>query len=110
MHFIDRANPDMPDTRKSLIADKSEKSFYNYRRKECMYLETAEDLLDAFDLGYLLHTGDIDTWEIEVKESNHAALRKAQAHNGKLMEEVREWKERALKAEAALTSLSQTKK
>lgn len=101
MHFIDRAEPDMSDLKKAEKAGKSARRLYAYRKQQKMTRDVAEDLLDAFDLGYLLHTGDIGIERVEVHESMHSKMRRAQAANKNLRAEVTYWKNRALAAESA---------
>jgi hypothetical protein len=102
MRFIDRAEPDMSDIQKSIKVQRSPKRWYNYRRQERMDYDTAERILDIFDLGYLLHTGDIEIYESEIKESMTDLLATSRESLRKTKQDYRYWRRRAEAAEAQL--------
>ena len=79
MRYVDRATPDMSDNMRSEVSGKSQRCIYRYRRQRWMMQKTVEDLLDAFDLGYLLHTED---WETkDVSETNEQRCQRYQSMN-----------------------------
>ncbi len=102
MHFVDRATPDTYDTDRALIVGVHARRLYAYRKQQWMTRDTAEKLLDAFDLGYLLYTGDIEVVNSEVKESITSVYKKTREHNRRLKAQRNEWRDRALKAEKLL--------
>jgi hypothetical protein len=99
MHFVDRATPDTFDTDRALVVGVHARRLYAYRKQKWITRETAEKLLDAFDLGYLLYTGDIEIRQDGIGESNESAKRKAQQRNKQLSEELQYWKARAKRLE-----------
>jgi hypothetical protein len=104
MQFVDRATPDTFDTDRALVIGVHARRLYAYRKQKWVTRDTAEKVLDAFDLGYLLYTGDIEIEVRHVGEAESTAKRKAQQRNVVLSQQVRYWKKRALRAEKKLQS------
>lgn len=99
MHFVDKATPDMSDIMRAEILGRVPKRLFDYRRQERMRRSTAEHILDAFDLGYLLYTGDIDTFEEGVKESSYQRIKTMEKNNRIYRSERDWWRNRAQELE-----------
>lgn len=117
---IERATPEMSWLQRSRVAGLTSKRFYNWRKQQKhMRFYTADKLLQAFDLGYLLSDGTIDIIEKPIKHTQEDQIRRVQKLNGNLtrdnrtlrasrynyMRSARNWKRKALEAEARIAEL-----
>ncbi len=106
MHFVVNASPDMSWNGRAEVIGVNPRRLLDYRKQPWVRRQTAEKILDAFDLGYLLYTGDIEIDQHELKYSQTQMLEQVQNTNRQLREKNRQLTTRVKTLERKLASLS----
>lgn len=76
MEFVRRANPYSSIREIAEVVGRDEERIRRYQKPgTTMLFETADHLLSAFGLNYLLSTGDIPCWVKEVQHGNQHSFK-----------------------------------